>query len=46
MADFATSMRAITQGMATFTLTPLRYEEVPPMIAQKVIDEAITEERK
>ena len=40
MADFATSMRAITQGMATFTLTPLRYEEVPPMIAQKVIDEA------
>ena len=40
MADFATSMRAITQGMATFTLTPLRYEEVPPMIKKKVIDEA------
>ena len=40
MADFATSMRAITQGTATFTLTPVRYEEVPAAIAQKIIEEA------
>ena len=40
MSDFATSMRAITQGTATFTLTPLRYEEVPPQIAQKIIEAA------
>ncbi len=41
MADFATSMRAITQGTASFTLSPLRYEEVPAAIAQRIIDQAI-----
>ena len=40
MSDFATAMRSITQGTATFTLTPARYEEVPAAIAQKIIDEA------
>ena len=40
MSDFATSMRALTQGTATFTLVPLRYEEVPPAIAQKIIEAA------
>ena len=40
MSDFATAMRSITQGTATFTLTPTRYEEVPANIAQKIIDEA------
>ena len=38
MADFATAMRSITQGTATFTLEPTRYEEVPAMITQKIID--------
>ena len=40
MSDFSTAMRSITQGTATFTLEIARYEEVPQMIAQKVIDAA------
>ncbi len=40
MSDFATAMRSITGGIATFTLEFERYEEVPSHIAQKVIDEA------
>lgn len=40
MSDFSTAMRSITQGTATFTLEPARYEEVPAMIAQKIIDSA------
>lgn len=40
MADFATAMRSITQGTASFTLTPARYEEVPAALAQKIIDDA------
>ncbi len=39
MSDFATAMRSITQGMATFTLDFERYEDVPPQIAQKIIAE-------
>ena len=38
MSDFSTSMRSITQGTATFSLTLERYEEVPAQIAQKVIE--------
>ena len=38
MGDFSTAMRSITQGRATFTLEFERYEEAPPMIAQKVIE--------
>ncbi len=40
MSDFATAMRSITGGIATFTLEFERYEEVPSHIAQKVIEEA------
>ena len=40
MSDFSTAMRSITQGTATFTLEIARYEEVPQMIAQKIIDSA------
>ncbi len=40
MSDFSTAMRSITQGTATFTLEIARYEEVPQMIAQKIIDAA------
>ena len=40
MSDFATAMRSITQGTASFTLTPTRYEEVPAALAQKIIDAA------
>lgn len=38
MSDFSTAMRSITQGTASFTLTPVRYEEVPTALVQKVID--------
>lgn len=38
--DFSTAMRSITQGRATFTMTFERYEEAPPMVAQKVIADA------
>lgn len=37
MGDFSTAMRSITQGRSTFTLEFERYEEAPPMVAQKVI---------
>ncbi len=40
MSDFSTAMRSITQGTATFTLEHARYEDVPAMIAQKIIDSA------
>lgn len=40
MSDFSTSMRSITQGTATFTLQLARYEEVPAMIADKIIKAA------
>ncbi|MBR5222578.1 MAG: elongation factor G [Clostridia bacterium] len=38
MSDFSTAMRSITQGTATYTLEPTRYEEVPAMITQKIIE--------
>ncbi len=40
MSDFSTAMRSITQGTASFTLEIARYEEVPQMIAQKIINAA------
>ncbi len=40
MGDFSTAMRSITQGRASFTLDFARYEEAPPMVAQKVIEAA------
>ena len=40
MSDFSTAMRSITQGTASFTLTPTRYEEVPAQLAQKIIEAA------
>ncbi len=40
MQDFSTAMRSITQGRASFTLEFARYEEMPPQLAKKIIDEA------
>ena len=40
MSDFSTAMRSITKGTATFTLEIARYEEVPQMLAQKIIEAA------
>ncbi len=39
MSDFATAMRSITQGTASFTLEFARYEDAPAQVAQKIIDE-------
>ena len=39
-SDFATSMRSITQGRATFTLEFKCYEEMPDMLAKEVIAKA------
>ncbi|MBO4693020.1 MAG: elongation factor G [Clostridia bacterium] len=43
MGDFSTAMRAISQGMATFTTEFARYEEVPAAIMQKVIEKVKSE---
>ena len=40
MHDFCTFVRQITQGRGTFTFAFTRYEEAPPQVAQKVMDEA------
>ena len=40
MADFATFMRQCAQGRGTFTLNFERYEDAPPTVAQKVIEDA------
>ena len=39
MSDFSTAMRSITQGTAAFKLEFARYEEVPPQLAKKIIEE-------
>ena len=44
MSDFSTAMRAISQGMATFTTEFARYEEVPAAIMQKVIEKVKSEQ--
>ena len=40
MADFTNSLRQITQGRGSFSLTFERYEEAPGNVAQKVIEDA------
>ena len=44
-ADFSTVLRSVTQGRGSFTLEFERYEEAPPAVAQKVIEEAKKEGR-
>lgn len=44
MSDFATSLRSITQGMASFSTEFARYEEAPPQVAEKIIANAKVEE--
>ena len=36
---YSTDLRSLTQGRATFTMEYSRYEDVPPIIGQKVIEE-------
>ena len=40
MHDFTTFVRQSTQGRGSFTFDFCRYEEAPPQVAQKVIEEA------
>ncbi|NLG38134.1 MAG: elongation factor G [Clostridiales bacterium] len=40
MFKYATDLRSMTQARGSFTMTLERYEEVPPNIAQKVIEKA------
>ncbi len=44
MYDFSTFLRQSTQGRGSYSLTFERYEEAPPVVAQKVIEEAKTAE--
>ena len=38
MFGYATAVRSISQGRASFTMEPSHYEEVPPNIAKSVIE--------
>ncbi len=40
MLRYATDLRSITQGRGNYTMKFERYEEAPPMVAEKVIAEA------
>ena len=44
MADFSTLLRQITQGRGTYSLTFERYEDAPPMVSQKVIEQSKAED--
>ena len=37
MFGYATDVRSMTQGRATYTMQFDRYEEVPPNIAEKIV---------
>ena len=38
MFGYATALRSLTQGRATYTMEPSFYQEVPKNIAQKIIE--------
>lgn len=40
MFKYATDLRSMTQGRGSFAMEFVRYEEVPAMIAKKIIDDA------
>ena len=44
MADFSTLLRQTTQGRGTYALTFERYEDAPPMVSQKVIEQSKSDE--
>ncbi len=43
---YALDLNAMTAGQGTFTVEPSHYEEVPPNLAEKIIQEAKSEEEK
>ena len=46
MQRYATVLRSLTQGRGVFTMTFSHYEEVPPHIAQNIIEEAQREAKE
>jgi elongation factor G len=40
MFGYATSLRSITQGRATYTMQFSRYEQVPPSICEEIVERA------
>ena len=40
MSSYAIDLRSMTRGWGSFTLDFIRYEEVPPMIQQSIIEQA------
>jgi elongation factor G len=40
MSDYTIALRAITAGLGSYTFNIVRYEEVPALIAEKVVKEA------
>ncbi|GIW48846.1 MAG: hypothetical protein KatS3mg079_322 [Caloramator sp.] len=40
MFKYATELRSMTQARGSFTMRFERYEEVPPVISQKIIENA------
>ncbi|MBI3252718.1 MAG: elongation factor G [Candidatus Omnitrophica bacterium] len=44
MFGYATSVRSLSQGRATFMMEPSHYEEVPKMIAEKIVKASNTQE--
>ena len=43
MGDFSTVLRSVTAGRGWFSLEFTRYEDAPPVVAQKVIDVTATD---
>ncbi|MDQ3675352.1 MAG: elongation factor G [Actinomycetota bacterium] len=44
MLTYAPDLRSLTGGQGDYTMEPLRYEEVPAHLAQKIVDQARQEE--
>ena len=44
MFGYATTSRSLSQGRATFMMEPSHYEEVPKMIAEKIVKASNTQE--
>jgi elongation factor G len=43
MFGYATDLRSSTQGRATYTMQFERYEEVPPNIAEQIVEHRVAE---
>jgi elongation factor G len=46
MFGYATAVRSLSQGRATYTMEPHSYQQVPKMLAEKVIGEGQTRDKR